>query len=445
MSIIQFLRIFWARRLIVVVAVVSSFLGALVVIQLVQPRYEATARIMLNNLVRSDAITGEVLGMRAPAFIDAQIQMIKDYGVTGRVVDRLGWLSDPAKIAAYSGRPPSDNRDFRRWLAQSVADDTEAAAYGTVLNITYRAPSAEQAKIGAEVLREAFLEESSAVRRKEAGRDAAFYEQQAESARKAAEAAEMKKAEFEKATGLIMQGSNSDLDSERLASLASQASLPTSGAMAAPQSDAAVQLAQLDAQLADASKRLGPNHPEIQELRTRRAILAPIAARQQAASSAMASGASGAAALARALREQKARVIGQRDQVEKLRQLQGEADLRREQYRSAAQRAAQFAVEAGFNDVGMAPLGVVVAPNKPIFPNKRLMAFGSIGLGLGLGLALALLLELLNRRVRGTEDLMLSSEIHCIGVVQPPRTLSRFQRLLRMTLGWSPKPAGAVL
>jgi len=248
MSILQFLRIFWARRLIVMIATVASFLGALVVIQLVQPRYEASARVLLNNVVNPDPITGETLGLRAGAYFDAQIQMIKDYGVTGRVVDQSGWLSDPSKMAAYARRPPTDTRDFRRWLAQQVADDVDANVQGTVLTIAYRSSSPAIARMGAEVLRQAYLDESLAQRRDEAARNAAFYDKQTDAARQAAEAAEQHKADFEKASGLIMQANDTDLDSQRLASLAGQATLgpgPTAAPPAAA-SDAALQLAKLD-------------------------------------------------------------------------------------------------------------------------------------------------------------------------------------------------------
>jgi uncharacterized protein involved in exopolysaccharide biosynthesis len=447
MTILQFLRIFWARRLIVLICAVASFLGALVVIQLVQPRYEASARVSLNNLVRPDPLTGETLGMRAGAFFDSQIEMIKDYGVTGRVVDQSGWLSDPGKIAAYAGRAPTDTRDFRRWLAQQVSDDTQAGVNGTVLTITYRSSSPAIARLGAEVLRKAYLEASLADRREEAARNAALYESQADTARKAAEAAETAKADYEKASGIIMQGSGSDLDSERLASLAGQTMTSSMGAAVsgpAPASDVSLQLAQIDAALAEASKHLGPNHPQIVELKARRAIIAPLAAKQSAASNALSSGQTGAAALARALAEQKTRVLGQRDKVEKLRQLQAEADLRREQYRTASAKAAQFSTEATVSQVDMTPLGVVLTPSSPVFPNKKLMAGGSIGLGIGLGLALVLLLELLNRRVRGVEDLTLSSEIHCIGVVEQPRQTSAAMRVMRVIFGWAPSPRGAV-
>jgi hypothetical protein len=131
------------------------------------------------------------------------------------------------------------------------------------------------------------------------------------------------------------------------------------------------------------------------------------------------------------MQDEKALVIGQRDKVEKLRQLQAEVDLRRDQYKTTAAHAAELALQASLTDPGLTPMGVVVAPAKPAFPNKPLMVGGAGALGVGLGLGLALLLELLNRRVRGIEDLNLSSELKCIGVVRTPRPkISLIRRIL---------------
>ena len=406
MSILSFLRIFWARRAIVLIAAVASLIGAYIVLLIVQPRYEATSRVLV-NMSRPDPVTGETMSARsAGPYLDSQIELIRDYKVAGRVVDALGWLSDPGRIAAYQGRSPSDTRDFRRWLAQQVTDNATPRFAGTVLEITYRAPTATMARIGAEAMRQAYLEESLENRREQAGRDAAWYNQQANSARQLAETAEMAKAAYERETGIIMQGRESDLDSERLAALAGQAAVGSMASMAAPgASGAALQLAQIDAQLADAAQRLGPNHPEMLELRNRRNMVAQVVAQERSASAAAASGANTSAIIARALQDQKSRVIGQRDKVERLRQLQAEADLRRDQYRTAASRAAQYTLESAISDVGLTPLGQVVTPGSPAFPKKTLIMGGAGALGLAMGLALALLLELLNRRVRGVEDL----------------------------------------
>ena len=433
MSIVSFLRIFWARRMIVLVAVIASLIGAYVVLLIVQPRYEATARVLM-NITRPDPVTGDSMTSKtASAYFDSQMELIHDYRVTGRVVDKFGWLSDPVKIAAYQAKPPSDTRDFRRWLSQQVSDSMESRIAGTALEVTFKAPTPAMASFGADSIREAYLIESLQSRREQAAKDAAWYTTQAIASRQAAETAENTKAAYERETGIIMQGRDSDLDSDRLSAIAGQATVGSMMSAAQPaNSGSALQLAQIDAVLAEASQRLGPNHPEMQALKTRRSLVAQVVAEEQSAAKAAASGQNVASIITKALQDQKSRVIGQRDKVERLRQLQSEVDLRRDQYRSAASRAAQYSLEAAISDVGLTPLGVVITPQKPVFPNKTLIMGGAGALGIGMGLALALLLELLNRRVRGVEDLDLLGEIHCVGVFE--RLGSGRRKVLRRML-----------
>src|SRR5207302_10342778 len=163
MSIIQFLRILWARRILVLVALVACVFGAFVVVSLVQPRYEATARVNM-DILKQDPLSGGIQDVRnAGVYFDAQQELVKDYSVSGPVVDRLGWLSDPGRIRAYQGRAATDTRDFRRWLAQQVSDATTTAiTSSTVLEITFKSPNPVEAKTGAEALREAFMAASLA-------------------------------------------------------------------------------------------------------------------------------------------------------------------------------------------------------------------------------------------------------------------------------------------
>jgi polysaccharide biosynthesis transport protein len=206
--------------------------------------------------------------------------------------------------------------------------------------------------------------------------------------------------------------------------LASQASVvPASPPVQA--SAASLQLAQLEAQIEQQSGSLGPSHPVMQDLNARRASIAAVVAKEQAASHTASTGVQRAAAVDRALEAQKSRVIAQRDKVERLRQLESEVTLRREQYRKTAARAADLQIEAAVADPGISPLGVVVQPTKPTFPNRPLMLGGSVALGGALGLALALLIELLNRRVRGVEDLTGSLNVPCLAVVRGPVSASQ--------------------
>lgn len=425
MSIIQFLRILWARAPLILACTIFTFLGGLVVTLVVQPRYEATARVML-NVLKPDPITGRAQNMgELGAFIDTQRELIKDYRVTAPVVSRLNWETDPQKIAQYQSRPAGDNRDFKRWLAQVISDRTNAKfVSGTIFEITFTSPYPLEAKVGAEALRQSFMEYTLAARRQDATRSAQWFSTQAEAARRSAEEAQLAKAAYERANGIVMQGDEAgaqqDVESARLSALVGAAASAPTASLSAPMtvsSQSSLQLAQIEAALAQNAEKLGPNHPQMQQLRAQRALVASVVAKEQAAARAGPSNTAIVGQISRELQAQKSKVIGQRDKIERLRQLQSEVDLRREQYKKTAERAADLMLESGVADSGMSQIGVVVTPTKPAFPNKLLILGGSFGLGAGLGLVLAVLVELLNRRVRGVEDLDFDEQVHCLAIV----------------------------
>src|ERR1700754_2965931 len=104
MSILQFFRIIWARRILVLAATVSCLLGALLLTLILPARYESHARVLL-GLLKPDPVTGMVIsGPATGAYVATQTELITDYSVAGQVADTLGWPSDPNLIASYQGR-----------------------------------------------------------------------------------------------------------------------------------------------------------------------------------------------------------------------------------------------------------------------------------------------------------------------------------------------------
>ena len=110
-------------------------------------------------------------------------------------------------------------------------------------------------------------------------------------------------------------------------------------------------------------------------------------------------------------------MISERDKISTLRNLQNEVELRRDQYSKTAAREADFRQQAAVADAGLMPLGHASTPESPSFPNKPLIIGGSIGLGLVLGVLISLLIELLNRRVRGVEDLRAALKVPVLAVL----------------------------
>lgn len=438
MNIIQFVRILWARRLIILAATIGCVVGAFIVTQIVPPRYQGKSRIIM-EMVKPDPLTGQVTGGQfARAYTKTQIELIKDYRVAGAVVDQLGWMNDLNLGMQYQARPSSDERDMRRWLAQRIIDGTNAELIdgSNILEITYTSNTPEAARTIADSLRTAYIDSSLAFRRQSASRTADWFAEQTEKAKAELARAEAAKAAFEKANGIILQDGKIDTDSARLAALASASGSPMIAPMIAAPSAAGMQLAQLDAAIAQASRALGPNHPDLIAMKQQRTMLAGQAAQEQrAANSAAGAAASAARVGAGMLEAQKSKVIGQREKLEQLRALQAEVDLRRDQFMKSASRSAELRQEAEIGEVGLTALGSAITPQKPVFPNMPLIMFGALGLGLGFGLLIALLTEFLGRRIRSVEDLDAAIDAPLLAVIATPPNTRRKVRTSWFGLG----------
>ena len=450
MSLIQFLRILWARRGVVLATTICTCLGALIAILIVPPRYEGVSRVML-NILKPDPVTGELIGgAGARTYIATQSEIIKDDEVAGRAVDALGWASSPDMIAAYQSGGDNNGMDIRRWLAKRVVAGTVVENVGgtNILEIRYQSSTPVAAKTMANALRDAYIETTLDTRRREAARTADWYEIQAEKERKLLTAADAAKTAFEKENDVVMQG-DVDVDTARLRALAGQAGAPAAMAIPAmPVSSASgAQLAQLDATIAQASKNLGPNHPQMVQLRAQRATLAqgvgPERAASRAAAGAAASAASASAgALQREVAAQTTKVIQKRDKIERLNQLQAEVTMRREQYNKSMGRIAELRQEASVADAGVSTLAEALMPDKPKFPNKPLILGGALALGFGLGLLLSLLLELFGRRVRSVEDLRAALDVPLLAIIDGPPTAKRRLSLPNFGGGGKPRSNG---
>ena len=407
MSLAQFWRILWARKFLILAAAFFCLAGGVVASLIIAPRWKAEAHVYL-NLLKPDPVTGEILGAAARTYVATQIKLIEDYSVTGLAVDKLGWLSDPQLIDQYQHRPQSDTRDFRRWLSQIIVDRTKADLMdgSNILAITYTGPDPESAKAAANAIMQAYIDTSVAFRSAEANKNADWFAQQAQKLKADLAAAQAAETKYEKESGVVMQNDKTDVDSARMAALASQTDAVEGGG-------AEGQLAQVDAEIKQASQTLGPNHPQLIALKAKRAALASMMA-QGGSARVSASGASRVEA-------QKAFIIANRDKLAKVQLLQADVNLREDQYNKVLAREADFRQQAGVVDAGISPLDAASAPQSPSFPNKPLIIGGSLGLGLCFGLLMALLIELLDRRVRGPDDLSAALGLPVLAVLRPAR------------------------
>ena len=394
MSLVQFLRILWSYRLLTILTTSAAAIGALIAVLVVPPSYEAKTRLMLNTL-KPDPVTGEVLqNTAARTYIATQLELIRDIGVAGQAVDSLGWTNNPDTIQNYKAN--GQDGDLRRALAQRIIDRTQTSivAGTNILEISFRAPTPDDARMMANALRDAYVESTLTARRREAARNADWFAQQADAERRLLEKADADKTAYEKANGIVMQDDKVDVETARLRALAGQGASTGSQMMAptaAQSSPAAIQLAQLDAQIAQGAKTFGPNHPGMISLKAQRATLAKVVADDQAAARAAGSFAASAmsasaGALDAAVRQQTTRVIANRSKIQALTDLQAEVNLHRAQMEKSLARADELRQEAAVADSGIAVLSEAITPRSPSFPKKPLIFGGAIAIGAAAGL-----------------------------------------------------------
>ncbi len=427
MSIFQFLRAFWARKYLIASTTLAALVGALLVVSLLPPRWQAHSRVLLGEL-KPDPITGLVPpSATARSYIATQLELVTDYSVAGQVAEQLGWLSDPNLIEQYQRTAKPDSPDFRHWLAQLVILRTKATVLqdSNIMEITYTGTSPDNAKAVADALRTAYIDQSLAFHRNDALKTAAFFDSEVTKAKAALDAAEAAEADYERQNGIVMQDDKTDVDTARLRALSMQGVAPA-GALSLPSgtSPAAMELAGIDAQIAEATKNLGPNHPELLALKAKRAAIASVAAKEQANMHSVGGG-GGSGALDRMVQEQKSRVIAQSGKLARLQQLEANVELSRDQLNKASAHVADLRQEAAIDDTGITPLGGAVTPQAPSFPNNWLILPGATAAGAAIGLLVALLLELLARTVRGPEDLQHIEGLPLIAVVAAPEKARR--------------------
>ena len=435
MSILQFLRILFARRWIILGSMLTISVVAIGIASRLPERYPAKARIIL-DVIKADPVTGQVLANQfVRGYTRTQTELIKDYRVAGDVVDRAELTKKPALIAEWQ-KATGGTGDFRRYLAQKIIDHTDAGMVegSNILEISYESPNPDVARNIVGLIRDAYVDAALRYRTDSAGRTAEWYRTQADKAQAALTAAESAKSNFERANGIVMgpggaeaesaklQGLQNALISARSASTTQEYAAEQRGQSSGMVEQLKMQVATVDDQVQQAGERLGTSHPAYQALVQRRALLQRQLATEVA--SARAIGGSAAASTRKSIAEleasynaQKAKVLGMKDTLDKLGAFQREVDLRRSQYERAAARTADLKLQSDVSETGLVNLGAPVGSNVPSFPNMPLISALAIIGGLGFGIVCAVIIELLGRRVRGTEDLVAAAHVPVLAVI----------------------------
>ena len=130
---------------------------------------------------------------------------------------------------------------------------------------------------------------------------------------------------------------------------------------------------------------------------------------------------------------QKKRVLGLRADKDQAVILERDVETANRAYEALSQRSTQLNLESQNNKSPLRVLSVAVEPNAP---SLKVVVKGVVMSCLGgllAGFAVAMLLEFLDRRVRGPEDLIMLHGVPVIGVLTPAGSKRRIFRRLGST------------
>ena len=432
MTLHQFFLILRARFRAAVLVLLAAILAALAISLLLPKVYTAHTAVLVD--VRSpDPVAGAgalMPGLVTPSYMATQIDIISGDRVAERVVKTLRLDEDPSTQADW--RQTTDGRGtIETWIAESLQRrlDVRPARESNVINITYKGRDPESAAAIANAFAQAYLDINLALKTEPARLYAEWFDEQSKALRVKLEAAQSRLSDYVQKAGIVSNDDRVDYEATKLAQISTQLTT-VQGETTDSQSkrngrgDTVAEVmqnplinglkadvARLEAKVQEISVNLGVNHPVRQraesELASLKGRLASETGRiTTSIDTTYRVSKDRERELQNAVAAQRTRVLMLNKQRDELNVYRRDVEAAQRAYEAVSLSASQTRLQSLSNQTNVVRLNTATAPLEPSSPkllvNLLIAAFG----GTLLGLSLAVLLELANRRVRSSEDLL---------------------------------------
>ena len=433
MSLAQFLQILAAGRWRLLLCIAACIAGAMAFALRLPPTYEARARVIL-ELVSPDLVTGtEVAAKSTDSYIRTQQLLVTSDRVALRVVEQLGWAENQAVIDAWAATTGGEG-DVRTWAARRIMSETAAVPLegGGTLEIIYRAPEVDAARLIAGMIREAYIRTALELQTEGAARRATRYDELAVAARARVRTAEAAYTALQRTSGTVIDALGNDVESgalERLQQRALDAGVQSLGGgdVRAPSSMTVAvlreQLIAFDQAIALALNQLGPANPQYQSLLARRDSARAALARAQSAAppSGVAAGRAMAIQAEQAYRDERQRMLARSPLALELARARRQVMVERAELRRLMTTGATVRMQSERTESGLVIMGDVIADDDPVAPNIPVIATLAGLFGIGLGFVAVMIDGLWRREVLSSADLVSATGVPVLGVVPSVR------------------------
>jgi chain length determinant protein EpsF len=466
----QYLRIFWARKWLVLGLFLFIALAGIVATLLWPKQYSAMSSLIVE--MRIDPALGALApALAAPSYMATQVEVLKSDRVASRAVKILGVERSPTAVAqwreATSAKIPLE-RYFANVLGKGLAIDVTKGS--NLITVWFTAGDPIFAQAAANAFAQAYMDISVDLRVAPARQSAAFLEGQSNTLRAKLEKAQATLSKFQQERGIVVTDERLDQENARYSALLAQIALAqaerveaatrqrNTGSETSPdvlQSQSVQslkgQLAAAETKLSEASYQLGKNHPTRLQLEAQiaelRRLLAAETQRVSGGASVSSRGSSQKVAELQTLAdEQKKLLLSLRADKDQIAVYVRDVESAQRSYDAVTMRLTQNNMEGQNDQANTRLLSPAVEPLEPSRPKILIGILASLLGGLVVGLGAALAMELVDRRVRRPEDLTVTAGVPVIGVLRPAGS-SRpvFRRLLMVSNAPTHRPPMAAL
>jgi chain length determinant protein EpsF len=442
----QFLLALRGRFWVFATLAASTVVVAILVSLALPKSYDSTVSLLLDHR-DEQSLSGTLPSLRERAgFMQTQMDIINSQRVAERVIQELG-LAERQQVKDAFAESGAGGR-IEDWIGAGLLQKLKVtSSQSSVIQLTYSAGDQEFATRAANAFAKAYMDTTLDLRVGPTKQATVWFDDQLKTLRRDLEVAQERLAAFQKEKGILVTDERMDVENARLAELTTQAlqaqnatyeSQSRSGLAAGSRSrenlpevlgNPVVQaikaeLMRAEAALSETATRLGPNHPEYQQ---RASQVANLRGRLGAEMSRVVQGVQNVTAqsqareksLQAALAEQRQKVIEMRDAKNAAFILARDVDTAQKAYEAAQARHTVNKVESGARQANVSILNEATLPAKAARPKVLLNIVLGVLVGLVLGLAAVFLMELVDRRVRSTEDLETGLDAPVIGSLQP--------------------------
>lgn len=400
--------------------------------------YQATTDLLVDS--RIDPIAGTAAG--GGNYIATQIAILQSERVAIGVVKRLRIADTPSLVDqwknATQGKVPLENY-YANILRRGLL--AEPLRGSNVIRLTFEGGDPKFVTGVVNTYAQAYLDLVIDLRVEPVRQYADWFEDRLKTLRDNVESSQAKLSEYQREKGIVGNDQRADIEGQRLDALLAQlvalqgenmgisSRQKTASDELSPDVQASPivqslrgELSRAENKLTELSVNLGPNHPQRVQLEAQVDELK----QQLAKEISRVSGTTRVAKTTAGLREselraaidaQKERVLSLRAERDQVAVLAQDVEAAKRIYDSVLQRSNQLNLEKQTDQANVSILSPAIEPSAPSKPNVPKYIAGTLLGALGAALAAAMGLELLSRKVRVVEDIMID-DIPVLGIIE---------------------------